>query len=197
MLGLAVLEPGVPIPSGPDLGAASLAFSVSAGGLGANANYAAHVHSGSSCDDPGGHLFLEGGDDPWTAVSLPVSLPASGPGAGPGAGSTSNLFYMAGGYSFDSGPLSLSGRTVVLHDAAGAKVACGPVSYSGLPLEAPLAPLGSAGLVVAGASFSVLILALLFFANHWGWLGGKGGGDGEQVLEMLQRPSQDGPSPNV
>eukprot|EP00941_MAST-03F_sp_MAST-3F-sp1_P005009 g5009.t1 len=82
-------------------------------GLEPNASGGWHVHSGSSCEtneDVGGHFWTEGVTDPWTDIKWTSSK------EGKSSGSVRLLGLTVS---------SLANRTVVVHNAAKVRVACG------------------------------------------------------------------------
>jgi hypothetical protein len=171
--GIAVFEPEVTTPSGLSQ---ALGCSVIGAGMIGQADFGAHIHAGSTCEDPQGHLY--DGEDGWGDVHIPVTGSTGG-----------SKFFMVDDFTFDSGPLSIEGRVSVLHDAAGAKVGCGVMEEFGMPVHHAHKTVGMLPLayVAAGMSFSVLICVALFIAHERGWLGKvERSKDEENVLEMLK-----------
>jgi len=82
-----------------------------------------HLHEGMTCDDAGGHwyntdLIME---DPWAKVSYVYGTNPSNTGS---STAVSQAVYI--GYA----PEDFPGKTFVVHDYEGSRVACGYVSYA-------------------------------------------------------------------
>ena len=90
-----------------------------------------HVHSGYSCDDAsavGGHYYGDNADDPW----LETTYDSDADGA-------AAVSVAARGLSV-AGANPCAGRAVVVHDAAGARVACGVLAASEAPAAGAACP---------------------------------------------------------
>ena len=88
-------------------------------GLESCASGGIHIHTGVSCavaDDVGGHFFDGMDTDPWTTTYTSDS-----------SGASSTVVTMETGFSVGSDALRVAGRTVVVHDSSGARVACGVI----------------------------------------------------------------------
>ncbi len=97
-----------------------------------------HVHTGFTCDAAtlvGGHFFPTGGTDAWlqTRWASDADGVAELREVVPGYGLTRD-----GALRGLGGPTAVLGRTVVVHDASGARVACGVIEPAhGLPVRSP------------------------------------------------------------
>lgn len=92
-------------------------FSWSLSGLEGSASGGIHIHANSDCGAPGGHHWDSvtfPSADPWVATKWVSD-------ADGGATGGFDVDELAGAFGFDAN----SGHVVVVHDASGAKVACG------------------------------------------------------------------------
>jgi Cu/Zn superoxide dismutase len=75
-----------------------------------------HVHVGSTCETAGGHYFDGLSSDPWTTTTYQST-----------ATGYSRIRFRVADFSLTS-ERAVSGRTVVLHDSNGTRIACGVIS---------------------------------------------------------------------
>jgi len=77
-----------------------------------------HVHSGTGCassGEQGGHFYASGATDPWTTVRY----------SGTDAQGVADFSF-----SVAAGPASIAGKPFIIHNDAGARVACGILSWT-------------------------------------------------------------------
>lgn len=98
----------------------SLVLSYDLSGFSASGGGGMHVHNGSSCTEPGGHL-LNAGDD-WESTQWRTSSSGPAPYAAKGTVGVNSSLTIA----------QLAGRAIVVHDPAGARMACGILGNSAL-----------------------------------------------------------------
>jgi Cu/Zn superoxide dismutase len=94
-----------------------------------------HIHSGTTCDDAalvGGHFFPSGISDPWAKIEYDT----------PGGTTANPVSHNMSGFSTcNAVPFPVENHVVVVHDAYGARLACGKLEYCGpAGLTAELGP---------------------------------------------------------
>ena len=94
------------------------------GGAGTAANSCGiHIHTGTSCaDDAGGHLYDANlvGSDPWASVAYTSDATGAARGA----------------FNVTTGIANVDGRTMIIHDYSGGRVACAILYTTALVLDA-------------------------------------------------------------